>query len=155
MRRVDQVGGVAVAALSEKIVDISAPPGAIAVVVKLVHDSITRPVSGSTSANSLSATSTALTPLSWAFGLVAGRISNGPCQVWPKSVERCIPSVCAVPLAPSFLTTIEKYRNVEPPAYFTSGSPNTCGYSVAPIALVPVVIGSWPASVNEAPPLSE
>src|SRR5437016_3457651 len=45
--------------------------------------------------------------------------------------------------------------NVEPPAYLTSGSPNTCGNTVVPMVLVPVVIGSWPPSTNVWPPSSE
>src|SRR5437867_1639055 len=85
-RRGAQVGGVAVLMSSEKVAEISTPPGAI--VVKFDQLIITRPVSASTSANSLSAASRALTPLRSPFGLVAGGISNGPVHVWPKSVDR-------------------------------------------------------------------
>ncbi len=43
---------------------------------------------------------------------------------------------------------------VDPPRYFTSGSPKTCGNLVPLIRLVPGV-GSRPPSVNVAPPSSE
>src|SRR5881394_881332 len=109
--RVDHVGtagGTNVARLSEKVEEISTPPGTVGVsVVKLLHVRMTRPVSMSTSANSLSAASPAR-------GVVAGGMSYGPDHVWPLSVERCTPIVwTAVP--PTFFTTIEKYTNVEPP----------------------------------------
>ena len=94
-------GGTNVARLSENVEEISTPPGAFSVDVKLLHVMITRPVSMSTSANSLSAASPAC-------GSVAGPISYGPCHVWPKSVDRCTPIVCAVVVAVCFFTTIEK-----------------------------------------------
>src|SRR5207249_12308001 len=53
MRRADQVGGVAVAMSSENVVEISTPPAAAG--VKLDQLMIARPLSGSTSMNSLSA----------------------------------------------------------------------------------------------------
>src|SRR6516165_8747278 len=108
--RADQVGGVAVAMSSENVTEISTPPGAKAVDVKLDQLIITRPVSGSTSANSLSAASRAFAadPVSKPCGLVAVGISNGPDQVWPLSVDRCTHIVWAVPVAFSFLTMIEK-----------------------------------------------
>src|SRR6185295_20119240 len=65
----DQVGGVAVNMSSEKVVEICTPPGAAG--VKLDQLIITRPVSGSTSANSLSAASRGLAPDSSPFGFVA------------------------------------------------------------------------------------
>src|SRR6185295_115140 len=76
----DHVGGVAVNISSEKVVEICTPPGAAG--VKFDQLIITRPVSGSTSANSLSAASRGAPPLvSSPFGLVAGITSNGPVQV--------------------------------------------------------------------------
>src|SRR5216110_57447 len=48
------------------------PPGANVVDVKFDHDRMPRPVSGSTAANSLSAASRALAPLSNPHGLLSG-----------------------------------------------------------------------------------
>src|SRR5262249_1189698 len=104
----DHVGGVALVMLSENVVEISTPPAAKVVEVKFDHDIITRPVSGSTSATSLSAASNALPPLVRPCGLVAGPISYGPCHVWPLSVDRWTHIVCAVPVPLKFLTMIEK-----------------------------------------------
>src|SRR5215510_11528638 len=96
--------------LSENVAEISTPPGANAVDVKFDQLNITRPVSGSTSANSLSAASRAFAaaPVSSPCGLVADGISNGPDHVWPKSVDRWTHIVCDVPVAFNFLTIIEK-----------------------------------------------
>src|SRR5262245_13438654 len=44
--------------------------------------------------------------------------------------------------------------NVQPPTYFTSGSPNTCGSLVDPITSTPGD-GSWPPSTKCSPPSSE
>ena len=73
----DQVG-VSLRMLSEKVAEISIPLSVKG--VKLDQLTSTRPVSGSTSANGLSAAST-LSPLRSPFGFVAGGISNGPVQV--------------------------------------------------------------------------
>jgi len=90
-------------------VETSTPPAAKAGDVKFDHERITRPVSGSTAANSLSAVSRAFAPaLNNPCGLVAVGISKGPSQVWPKSVERCTQIVCAVPVAENCFTMIEK-----------------------------------------------
>src|SRR6516165_6011012 len=113
--RADQVGGVAVAMSSENVTEISTPPGAKAVDVKFDQLIITRPVSGSTSANSLSAASRAFAPLSRPCGFVADGISKGPVHVWPLSVDRCTHIVCAEPLAEIALTMMEKYTKVDPP----------------------------------------
>src|SRR5512132_1654885 len=84
----DQVGGVADMTSSEKVVRISAPLGMKVVLVKFVQAPITRPVSGSTSMNSLSAASNAFAPDRSPFGFVAAVTSNGPVHVWPQSVDR-------------------------------------------------------------------
>src|SRR5688500_20308743 len=75
--------------LSEKADRIETIPSA----PKLVQVIMRRPVSGSTSMNSLSAASNRLK------GFVAARTSNGPVHVWPQSVERCTPIVCAATVA--------------------------------------------------------
>src|SRR5678815_4113075 len=82
-RRVDHVGGFPVSTLSEKVVEISTLVG-----VKFVQLIRTRPVSGSTSMNSLSAASAGSPPINTRFGFVAAVTSNGPAQVCPQSVER-------------------------------------------------------------------
>src|SRR5438874_3932250 len=82
-KREDQDGGLPVIMSSLNDVEISTPEP------KLDQLTSTRPVSGSTSMNSLSAV-----PL--ARGAEA--TSNGPCQVWPPSVERWMQSVGIVPL---------------------------------------------------------
>src|SRR5438093_13089985 len=87
--RMDQAGFASIM-LSENVVEISTPPGAKG--VKLDQLTSTRPVSGSTSAKGLSARST-LDPKRSPFGFVAGRISNGPVQVCPKSLDRWKPTV--------------------------------------------------------------
>src|SRR4051812_5794768 len=97
--RDDHVGVPAIT-LSEYEVDIWTPPGITAALVKFDHVSRTRPVAGSTSASSLSASSRASTagdPVNCPVGLLAGGISNGPAHVWPQSLERCMPSVCVSP----------------------------------------------------------
>src|SRR5712664_1954134 len=90
--RTDQTGGPGLAfrMLSENEVEISTPPSAKG--VKLDQLTSTRPVSGSTSAKGLSATST-LRSFRSPFGLVADGISNGPVHVCPKSVDRWNPRV--------------------------------------------------------------
>src|ERR1700730_16849032 len=106
IRRGDQVGGVAVRKSSENVVEISTPPGAAG--VKLDQLMIRRPVSGSTSVNSLSAASRGDPPaVRSPWGFVTGGTSNGPAQVWPQSVERCTPMVCTAVVAENFLTTID------------------------------------------------
>src|SRR6059036_1212430 len=87
--RIDQTGFASIV-LSENVVEISTPPNAKG--VKLDQLTMTRPVSGSTSAKGLSARST-LSPDRSPFGFVAGGISNGPVHVCPKSVERWKPRV--------------------------------------------------------------
>src|SRR5437660_11020322 len=87
--REDQTG-LASMIVSENEVEISTPPRAKG--VKLDQLTITRPVSGSTSAKGLSAIST-LRPFRRPFGFVAGGISNGPVHVCPKSVDRWKPRV--------------------------------------------------------------
>src|SRR5262245_57993858 len=102
MRRVDQAGGFRVRALSEYATLISTPAGTEG--VKLIQLIMTRPVSGSTSMRSLSASSIAFPfPSTRPLGLVAGVTSYGPVQVWPQSIERCREIVCARP-APNFFT---------------------------------------------------
>src|SRR5688572_28757451 len=86
----DQAGGVPSRMLSENVVEISTP--LIVKGVKLDQLISTRPVSGSTSANGLSAAST-LMPFRTPFGFVADGISNGPVQVCPKSRDRWNPMV--------------------------------------------------------------
>src|SRR5262245_32316811 len=78
-RRAAHVGVAAVRRSSENVAEISA-----LLAVKLVQLTMTRPVSGSTSANSLSAASIA-SPLTSTSppGLVAAGISYGPVHVWP------------------------------------------------------------------------
>src|SRR4051794_17182523 len=116
---------------------------------KLVQLMRTRPVSGSTSRNSLSAASPG------PAGLVAAVTSNGPCQVWPQSVERCTPIVCAlvVPSADAVIK-IEPYTKVQAPTYLTVGSPKTSGNFVPPTSTSPGV-GSCPPSTKVCPPSSE
>src|ERR1043166_1278136 len=94
----DQVGGVAVMMLSENVALISTPPGITAVEVKFDQLMSTRPVSGSTSKNSLSAASRAFPPVKTPVGFVAAVTSKGPVHVCPQSVERCTLIVCAEPL---------------------------------------------------------
>src|SRR6478672_4248207 len=81
-RRAAHVGVAAVRRSSENVAEISTPPATT--VVKLDQLTMTRPVSGSTSANSLSALSIA-SPLTSTrpLGLVAAGISYGPVHVWP------------------------------------------------------------------------
>ncbi len=81
--RVDHVGGVAVITSSEKVVEISTPPGITLPTVRLDQARRTRPVSGSASISSLSAASRALFETITPVGFVAGGTSNGPVQVWP------------------------------------------------------------------------
>src|SRR5438105_15373691 len=86
--------------LSLNAVEISTPEP------KLDQLTSTRPVSGSTSTNSLSAV-----PLA----TVAAVTSNGPCHVWPPSVGRWIQRVGMVPVkfgaGQIHLTIREEKRN--------------------------------------------
>ena len=90
---VDHVGGVAVRMSSEYVVRISTPPGATG--VKLLQLMRTRPVSGSTSMNSLSAASTGEPPSKEPFGFEADGTSNGPSHVSPQSRVRWTTMDCA------------------------------------------------------------
>src|SRR5881396_2035768 len=136
--------------LSENVVEISTPPGAAG--VKLDQLMITRPVSGSTSMNSLSASSTGDPFTSTSpCGFVTGVTSNGPTHVCPQSVERCTPIVCAAVAAENFLTMIDEYTKTHPPRYLISGSPSTRGSLAVPIVSVPGD-GSWPPSTQGHPP---
>src|SRR6185295_11877489 len=102
----DHVGVAPFFALSEKAVRISTPPGAAG--VKFDQLTISRPVSGSTSMNSLSAASAGSSSSTMPLGLVAAVISNGPCQVLPQSVERCRPIVCTAVVSENFATRIDE-----------------------------------------------
>src|ERR1700682_136990 len=86
--RDDQVGGVPVMMLSEKVLEIWIWNGTSLVSVKLDHVTMTRPVSGSTSISSLSAASKGLPLMISPLGLLAGVTSNGPVHVFPQSVDR-------------------------------------------------------------------
>jgi len=152
MAPADQVGGLPAFALSENAVRISTPPGAAG--VKFDQLMISRPVSGSTSMNSLSAASAGSSSSTIPFGFVAAVISNGPCHVLPQSVERCRLIVCTAVVAENFLIMIDEYTNVHAPRYFTSGSPKTCGSRVVPITSLPGV-GKRPPSTNVRPPSAE
>ena len=93
--------------LSEYVVEISTPPAATG--VKFDQLMITRLVSGSTSTNSLSAASRGEpAALTRPFGFVAGVTSNGPCHVWPQSVDRCTPIVCTARVAENFAMRIDE-----------------------------------------------
>src|SRR4029079_3074411 len=152
MAPVDHVGGLPAFALSENDVRISTPPGAAG--VKLDQLMISRPVSGSTSMNSLSAASAGSLSSTMPFGFVAAVTSHGPCHVLPQSFERCRLMVCAAVVAENFLIMIEEYTNVQAPRYFTSGSPNTCGNRVVPITSLPGA-GKRPPPTHVSPPSSE
>src|SRR6187200_2300606 len=106
MAPVDHVGGLADFALSVNDVRISTPPGAAG--VKFDQLTISRPVSGSTSMNSLSAASAGSSSSTMPFGLVAAVISNGPCQVLPQSVERCSPIVCTAVVSENFASRMDE-----------------------------------------------
>src|SRR6266404_1302877 len=86
--RDDQVGGIPVITLSEKVLEIWIWNGTRAGSVKLDHVTMTRPVSGSTSISSLSAASNGLPLMISPLGVLAGVTSKGPVQVCPQSVER-------------------------------------------------------------------
>src|SRR4051794_38127280 len=148
----DHVGVAPFFALSENAVRISTPPGAAG--VKFDQLTISRPVSGSTSMNSLSAASAGSSSSTMPLGLVAAVITNGPCQVLPQSVEQCRPIVWTAVVSENFLIMIDEYTNVHAPRYLTSGSPKTCGSRVVPITSLPGV-GKRPPSTNVLPPSSE
>ena len=86
--------------LSEYVVRISTPPSASG--VKFDQLMSTRPVSGSTDMNSLSAAS------SGPWGFVADVTSKGPSHVCPQSKDRWTLIVCANCVAENFLTMIDE-----------------------------------------------
>src|SRR5437667_8602013 len=49
---------------------------------------------------------------------------------------------------------MEEYTKSQPPRYFTSGSPKTCGNLWPPLIVVGPV-GNWPPSTKVTPPSSE
>src|SRR6187399_1000847 len=103
----DQVGVAAFFRLSEYVVRISTPK-AVGAGVKLDQLIMTRPVSGSTSMNSLSAASCGTPPTTMPLGFVTDVTSNGPSQVLPQSRERCTPMVCTSAELLTFSTRIDE-----------------------------------------------
>jgi hypothetical protein len=86
---------------SEYAEEISTNPAANG--VKFDQVTSRRPVSGSTDMNSLSAASSGHPSASTCpFGLVAAGMTNGPCHVWPQSVDRYTASVSAMVVSEYF-----------------------------------------------------